>query len=203
MAYIDQGKADEAREEGNTLFKNADYPGAVKAYTEATKRAPDDPRGYANRAAAYIKLASFPEAIKDCDKAISLDPNFVKAYIRKAASYFAMGEYQKSIDVCSEAQTADNTPPNTGTHAKEIDQQLQRSVSAQYSANAGASEQEVLERAQRDPEVLEILQDPVMHQILGQMKEDPSAAQDHLKNPMIRQKIQKLVNAGVIRLGSR
>ena len=64
MAYIDQGKAEEAREEGNTLFKTADFPGAVKAYTEATKRAPDDPRGYANRAAAYIKLASFPDAIK-------------------------------------------------------------------------------------------------------------------------------------------
>ena len=64
MAYIDQGKADEAREEGNTLFKASDYPGAVKAYSEAIKRAPEDPRSYANRAAAYIKLASFPDAIK-------------------------------------------------------------------------------------------------------------------------------------------
>ena len=64
LAYIDQGKADEAREQGNTLFKKADYPGAVKAYTEAIKRAPEDPRGYANRAAAYIKVASFPEAVK-------------------------------------------------------------------------------------------------------------------------------------------
>ena len=64
LSYIDPGKADAAREEGNTLFKKADYPGAVKAYTEAVKRAPDDPRGYANRAAAYIKLASFPDAIK-------------------------------------------------------------------------------------------------------------------------------------------
>ena len=63
LAYIDPGKAEAAREEGNTLFKSADYPGAVKAYTEAIKRAPDDPRGYGNRAAAYIKLASFPDAI--------------------------------------------------------------------------------------------------------------------------------------------
>ena len=63
------------------------------------------------------------------------------------------------------------------------------------------TEAEILERAQRDPEVLGILQDPVMQQILGQMKEDPSAVQDHLRNPMIREKIQKLVNAGIIRLG--
>ena len=72
-----------------------------------------------------------------------------------------------------------------------------------YNANAGASEDEILERAKRDPEVLGILQDPVMQQILGQMKENPSAVQDHLKNPMIREKIQKLVNAGIIRMGSR
>jgi stress-induced-phosphoprotein 1 len=64
LAYINQPKADEAREEGNTFFKAGDYPGAVKAYSEAIKRAPDDARGYGNRAAAYIKLASFPEALK-------------------------------------------------------------------------------------------------------------------------------------------
>jgi stress-induced-phosphoprotein 1 len=127
----------------------------------------------------------------------------VKAHIRKAACYFAMGEYQKSIDACTAAQAADSTPPNTGAHAREIEQQLQRCASAMYSSNAGASEQEILERAQRDPEVLAILQDPIMQQILGQMKEDPSAVQEHLKNPMIKQKIQKLVNAGVIRMGTR
>jgi stress-induced-phosphoprotein 1 len=130
-----------------------------------------------------------------------LDPNFVKAHIRKAASYFAMGEYQKSIDACTAAQVADQTPPNTGSHAREIEQQLSRCASAMASANEGASEAEIFERAQRDPEILGILQDPIMQQILGQMKEDPSASQEHLRNPMIREKIQKLVNAGIIRMG--
>jgi len=114
-----------------------------------------------------------------------------------------MGEYQKSLDACAAASAADNTPPNTGTHAREIETQMQRCTTALYQANAGATEQEILERAQRDPEVLAILQDPIMQQILGQMKEDPSAVQDHLRNPMIREKIQKLVNAGIIRMGSR
>jgi stress-induced-phosphoprotein 1 len=112
-----------------------------------------------------------------------------------------MGEYQKSIDSCHAATAADTRPPNTGTHTREIEAQLTRSTTALYGANQGASEAEILERAQRDPEVLGILQDPVMQQILGQMKEDPSAVQDHLRNPMIREKIQKLVNAGIIRLG--
>ena len=137
--------------------------------------------------------------MQDCDKALSLDPSFVKAYIRKAASYFAMGEYQKSIDMCTAATEHDTT----GQHRREIEQQLSRSSSAIYKENAGASEQEILERAQRDPQVLAILQDPIMQQILAQMRDDPSAVQDHLKNPMVKEKIQKLVNAGVIRMGSR
>jgi stress-induced-phosphoprotein 1 len=114
-----------------------------------------------------------------------------------------MGEYQKSIDACAAATAADSRPPNTGSHAREIETQLANCRASLYSSNAGATEEEILERAQRDPEVLGILQDPVMQQILGQMKEDPGAVQDHLRNPMVREKIHKLVNAGIIRLGPR
>ncbi|KAF1978944.1 hypothetical protein BU23DRAFT_448423, partial [Bimuria novae-zelandiae CBS 107.79] len=46
-----------------------------------------------------------------------------------------------------------------------------------------------------------ILQDPVMQSILQQAKEDPAALQDHLKNANIRSKVQKLMAAGVIRMG--
>lgn len=41
-----------------------------------------------------------------------------------------------------------------------------------------------------------ILQDPVMQSILQQAKGDPAALQDHMKNPDIRTKIQKLIMAG-------
>jgi stress-induced-phosphoprotein 1 len=41
--------------------------------------------------------------------------------------------------------------------------------------------------------------DPVMQQILQQAQTDPGALQDHMKNPVVRSKIQKLINAGIIR----
>lgn len=46
---------------------------------------------------------------------------------------------------------------------------------------------------------MSILQDPIMQSILQQAKGDPAALQDHMKNPDIRNKITKLVAAGVIR----
>jgi stress-induced-phosphoprotein 1 len=149
QAYIDPEKAEEARELGNQKFKESDWPGAVEAYTEMTKRAPEDPRGYSNRAAAFIKLLEFPSAIEDCDKAIKKDPKFIRAYIRKAQAYFGMREYSKCLDACTEASEVDVTKAN----AREIEQQQQKALQAMYSARENETEEQTKERIQRDPEV--------------------------------------------------
>jgi stress-induced-phosphoprotein 1 len=151
-AYIDPAKAEEAREEGNKKFKESDWPGAVAAYTEMTKRAPEDPRGYSNRAAAFIKLLEFPSALDDCDTAIKKDPKFIRAYIRKAQAYFGMREYSKCVDACTEALNVDAEHHN-GANSKEIEQQQQKAFSAMYSARENETEEQTRERLMRDPEV--------------------------------------------------
>jgi len=40
-----------------------------------------------------------------------------------------------------------------------------------------------------------------MQSILQQAKSDPAALQEHMKNPQVRISIQKLMAAGVIRMG--
>ena len=45
----------------------------------------------------------------------------------------------------------------------------------------------------------EIMTDPVMQSILQQAQGNPQALQDHMKNPTVRTKIMKLINAGIIR----
>jgi stress-induced-phosphoprotein 1 len=50
-------------------------------------------------------------------------------------------------------------------------------------------------------QIMSILQDPVMQSILQQAKGDPAALQEHMKNTQVRLQIQKLMAAGVIRLG--
>ncbi|RKU43498.1 Hsp90 cochaperone [Coniochaeta pulveracea] len=199
-AYIDPAKAEEAREEGNKKFKESDWPGAVAAYSEMIKRAPEDPRGYSNRAAAFIKLLEFPSALTDCDAAIKKDSKFIRAYIRKAQAYFGMREYSKSLDVCTEAQEIDAQHHN-GANAREIQQQQEKALSAMYAARENETEEQTRERLARDPEIMSIMQDPVMQTILQQAQSDPKALQEHMRNPSVRAKVQKLVAAGVIRMG--
>lgn len=191
-AYVNPEEAEKARELGGQKFKEADWPGAVEAYTEMTKRAPEDPRGYSNRAAALIKLMTFPSAVTDCDAAISKDPKFIRAYLRKAQAYFAMKEYSRCTDVCAEAMKHDVG----GANYREIEQQQQKAMQAQFSGRAGETEEQTMERIQNDPEIMTILQDPIMQSILQQAKGDPAALQDHMRNPDIKNKITKLIHAG-------
>lgn len=151
-AYIDPVKAEEAREEGNKKFKESDWPGAVAAYGEMIKRAPDDPRGYSNRAAAFIKLLEFPSALDDCEMAIKKDPKFIRAYIRKAQAYFGMREYSKSLDACTEAAQVD-AEHHGGANAREIEQQQNKALSAMYAARENETEEQTRQRLMRDPEV--------------------------------------------------
>lgn len=123
--------------------------GAVKAYTEAIKRDPNDPRGYNNRANAYTKLVALPEALKDAEEAIRIDPKFVKAYIRKSHVLFAMRDYTKAIEAVEQAAEADTERK----HTREIQEQVIKCQQELFKQREGENEEETLARAMRDPEI--------------------------------------------------
>lgn len=185
LAYINPELSQQEKDKGNDFFKKGDYPNAIKHYSEAIKRNPDDAKIYSNRAACYTKLAEFHMALKDCDDCIRLDPNFVKGYLRKANVLIGLKDmskaqmaYQKAMDIDPKCQEA-------------IDG-YRRCVIQENDPEA------VKQRAMNDPEIQAILQDPAMQMILGQMQKDPKALQEHLKDPNIANKIQKLLESGII-----
>lgn len=198
LSYIDPEKAEEARLQGKEYFTKSDWPNAVKAYTEMIKRAPEDVRGYSNRAAVLAKLLSFPDAINDCNKAIEKDPSFIRAYIRKANAQLAMKEYSQALETLTVAREKD-LAQGEGKNVSEIDQLYNKAMSNRFQAIEGETPEQTMERVGRDPEIVAILQDPVMQGILGQARDNPAALQDHMKNPSINKKINTLIAAGVIR----
>lgn len=50
-------------------------------------------------------------------------------------------------------------------------------------------------------QIMAIMQDPVMQSILQQAQSNPAALREHMRNAGVRSKIQKLIAAGVIRVG--
>ncbi|XP_050227137.1 hsp70-Hsp90 organizing protein 1-like [Mercurialis annua] len=189
--------AAEEREKGNEYFKQQNYPEAVKHYTEALRRNPEDVKAYSNRAACYTKLTALPEGLKDAEKCIELDPTFVKGYTRKAAIQFFMKEYEKALETYQQGLKHD--PQN-----QELIDGVRRCVEQQNKASRGDLTPDELKERQakgmQDPEVQNILSDPVMRQVLVDFQENPKSAQDHMKNPMVMNKIQKLINAGIVQI---
>ncbi|KAE8699875.1 Hsp70-Hsp90 organizing protein 1 [Hibiscus syriacus] len=195
--YFDPKLADEEREKGNEFFKQQKYPEAVKHYTESLRRNPKDPKAYSNRAACYTKLGAMPEGLKDAEKCIELDPTFSKGYTRRGAIQFFMKEYDKALETYQEGLKHD---PNN----QELLDGVRRCVEQINKASRGDFTPEELKerqaKAMQDPEIQNILSDPVMRQVLIDFQENPKAAQEHTKNPMVMNKIQKLVTAGIVQM---
>ncbi|PBC29915.1 Stress-induced-phosphoprotein [Apis cerana cerana] len=185
-AYIDPVKAEEEKELGNEKYKEGDYPAAIKHYSEAIKRNPDDPKYYSNRAACYTKLAAFDLGLKDCEKCVEIDPKFIKGWIRKGKILQGMQQQGKALTAYQKALELD--PSNSEAL------EGYRSCAVSVSSNP----EEVRKRAMADPEVQSILRDPAMRLILEQMQSDPRALQDHLKNKDVAAKLQKLLESGLI-----
>ncbi|PON53812.1 N-terminal acetyltransferase A, auxiliary subunit [Parasponia andersonii] len=195
--YFDPKLADEEREKGNDYFKQQKYPEAVKHYTESLKRNPKDPKAYSNRAACYTKLGALPEGLKDAEKCIELDPTFSKGYTRKGAVQFFMKEYEKALETYQEGLKHDPQNPELLDGVRRCVEQINK------ASRGDLSPEELKERqakAMQDPEIQNILSDPVMRQVLVDFQENPKAAQEHTKNPMVMSKIQKLVSAGIVQI---
>lgn len=186
-AYIDPEKAKEENSKGNELFQRGDYPGAIKHYSEAIKRNPDEAKFFSNRAACYQKLAEFKMACDDAEQCLKRDPKFLKGYIRKGMALLAM---KKSTEASEAFQSA-----------LEIDENNTEALEGYRKALMSSDPEEMRKRAMQNPEIQEILKDPAMQLILQQGQSDPKALREHLQNPEIAKKFQKLLGAGIVQLG--
>jgi stress-induced-phosphoprotein 1 len=90
------------KEEGDTKFKNADFEGAIKAYTEALNAIPDKSselalKCYNNRAACYKQLSNFDGTIEDSTHVLEHKPDDIKALMRRAQAFEAVERYKSAL----------------------------------------------------------------------------------------------------------
>jgi len=188
--YVNPELGKEAKEKGNELFKSGKFPESIVAYSDAVKRDPVNPVYYGNRAAAYMKVADFGRAMEDCNKSLELDPKYIKMYARKGNIEFFLKEYHKALDTYQKGIELDS-------NNEECKQGLAKTRYA-VQTSQGENNQERASRAMEDPEIRNIMNDPVMTTVLREMSENPGSAQKHMSNPEIAGKIEKLIAAGVI-----
>lgn len=194
LAYQDDDKAEEAKQEGNNHFRNKEFGKAVECYEEAVKRAPKNATIRNNLAAALCKIMDFNGAKREIEVALDLDEKYVKAWARKGDIEVLMKENHKALDSYKKGLALD--PSNAA--CKEGVRKVTAMIN--YGA-ANMTEEERKERAAHamaDPEIQAILQDPVVNQVLRDFNENPNAANQAMADPVMRGKIEKLIAAGII-----
>jgi len=194
-AYINPSLAEEHREKGNTFFKEGKYAEAKVQYDEAIKRNPADAKLYSNRAAALTKLIAYPDALRDLDECLKLDPTFIKAYSRKGTVHFFMKDYNKAL----EAYNAGLAIEPNNAECKNGKAQVISKIN--QSSQQDDADPDQIKRSMADPEIQQIMADPQIQILLQQLQEDPTKGMEALKDPKVANAIQKLIGAGILRVG--
>jgi len=197
--YINPELAETHRLKGNEHYGKGEYPAAVKEYEEGIRRNPSDPKLYANKATALMKLMEYPSALRDVEKCLELDPNYVKAWAKKGAIHGFMKEYHKAIEAFEKGLKIE---PENDECKKGLESMKMKVMTGSYTETPEEA-QERLRHAMADPEIQQILRDSQISEILRNLQERPNDPELHkaLRKPDVAAKINKLVQAGVLKMG--
>ncbi|KAJ8600935.1 hypothetical protein CTAYLR_005059 [Chrysophaeum taylorii] len=90
------------KEDGDVKYKNADFEGAIAAYTRCLDALPDKStelalKALSNRAACYKQLSNFDGTIEDCTAVLEVEPDNVKSLVRRAQAFEAVERYKSAL----------------------------------------------------------------------------------------------------------
>ncbi|KAH1148504.1 hypothetical protein GLYMA_15G229900v4 [Glycine max] len=108
-----------------------------------------------------------------------------------------MKEYDKALETYREGLKHDPNNEDLLDGIRRCLEQINKAIHGDFTPEELKERQA---KAMQDPEIQSILQDPVMRQVLIDFQENPRAAEEHAKNPMVMNKIQKLISAEIVQM---
>ena len=122
--------------------------------------------------------------------------SYVKAYSRRATCEYFTKAYHKAL--ASYQKILEIEPENKDAAAG-----LRRVANViEGNMNSGKVDPQQRARAMADPEIKAIMSDPYMQNLLCEMQMDPAAFQGYMHQPDVAAKINKLIQAGILQVGS-
>jgi len=121
MSTSTNPKAVEAKNRGNTLFKEGRHNEAIQAYSEAIRLDPNDYAFYTNRATCYSSLNKHQEALADADRAVQLKEDWMKGHYRRGVALAALGRWEDAIAPLRRALQLEPNNQDVATRLREAE----------------------------------------------------------------------------------
>lgn len=221
--YLDPVKGEEAKALGNEAFKREEWgdgefggggvgparkkggaleshvaAAAIRAYSDAIKRNPNNATYYSNRAISYIKVREYALALADANKCVQLDPSFIKGWVRKGMAHHYLKEYYKALEAYDMGFKIDPEYEELKEWAARSSQAIQR----MHQGGEGSKEEveEARKRALQDPEIQALIKDGEVQNLMVTLQSgNQKAAQEMLlKSKTLMDKYQRLSAAGIV-----
>lgn len=207
-AYLSDEKFAESKEMAKQHFISGDFSAAMRSYSDCLERKCHKDKNnhkplsviYSNLAGCHHKRLEWAGAVAQADKAIELDPTFVKAYLRKAAAMTAWGRHYQAIKVFKDAERVEEqllADKVIEFRTSQVSDGL-RDARSKWREIKRSNPDIVKKAAETDPQVQSILNDPAMRMILEDIQKSPAALQEHSKEPIVREKLDILLEVGVL-----
>ncbi|CAL5989342.1 Stress-induced_protein sti1 [Hexamita inflata] len=201
-------KALQCKNDGNALVKENKFVQAAEMFTEGIKMLPEKLQDgnskmlyiqlHNNRSLALFKAGQIHASYDDAMYVLSNEPENIKAMLRKAQIERMRKQYYLSVESYQKLMQLD--PSNA--EAIEGFQKTALKINEMQSGQLTEAEMtEIANIAMADPNMQKIAQDPGLAQIIQQIQQNPSKSQQFMQDPMISKRLEKLINAGILRVG--
>lgn len=90
-------EADNCFAQGWLHAQRQEWPEAIRAFSEAIRRAPDDSECYQERAQAYGAHGRYAEALTDAETAVRLNADDIEAYRVRGKAYLDAGQLAQAV----------------------------------------------------------------------------------------------------------